>query len=91
MATKKQIKDLKKEIIKESAVNVGYNKSVVQQLPTDAMLKAIRTISLGGWVNVDTPDANLENIFITEAVKEMSYQEFKDIAPYFFSSIFNKD
>lgn len=81
MKTKKQIKELKKRIVKESALNVGYNFTIFQKLPVYAITQALKEINTNDAI---TDDTKIQNIFITEAIKNTNYQDFKEIAPCFF-------
>ncbi|MGU7965650.1 hypothetical protein [Streptococcus suis] len=78
-------KKLKKKVVEESAVNVGYFHGIMQALPDYALMDAIRTIALDGWLTVNTEDSTLQNILVTESIKNLNYQDFKDVAPYLFS------
>lgn len=83
-----QIKRLKKSIVKESAINIGFNTSVINKLPEYAIIEAIRKIALILPNNSYTPDADIRNMLVTESVKAMNFQDFKEIKDYFFH---NKD
>lgn len=84
MRTKKGLKRLKKRIVEESAINVGYHNSVINSLPEYAMIEAIKEISTNGWVNNQTPDAEVINMLVSESVKQCNYQDFKEVSKYFF-------
>ena len=81
MEAKKQIKALKKRIVNESALNVGYNFTIFQKLPVYAITQALKEISANDTI---TDESEIKNIFITEAIKNTNYQDFKEIAPCFF-------
>ena len=85
MKTKKQLKTLKKNIINNSAINVGYYEVVINKLPNYALIEAIKEVSLMGCVKKDTSDSEIKNIIITESVRHINYQDFKDISNYFFN------
>lgn len=85
MKTKKQIKALKKQIVTNSAVNVGFHNTIIKALPIYATIEAVKNISLNGYININTPEADTRNIFVTEAIKVTSYQDFKELTKYFFS------
>ena len=80
MKTKAQFKSLKKRITEETAVNVGYYTEILSQLPEYALFEAIRVSkNIPGNSNEE-----LRNIIVTESVKAMSYQDFKEVAGMFF-------
>lgn len=78
-------KNLKKEVVEETAINVGYFPGIMQALPDYALMDAIRSIALDGWLTVNTEDSTLHNMLVTESIKHLNYQDFKDVAPYLFS------
>ena len=82
MKTKAQFKTLKKRITEETAVNVGYYTEILSQLPEYALFEAIRQSK--DILKPNTDDAELRNIIVTESVKAMNYQDFKEIAGMFF-------
>ena len=82
--TQKQLKKLKKEIIEASAINVGYHCGIMQSLPNYAIIEAVKTISVSGLLNSDTGEAEAQNIIVTEAIKATSFQDFKELAKFFF-------
>lgn len=82
--TKKQIKALKKDIVNNTAINVGYYDSLLNNLPAYAMLEAIKEITKNGLINKETKDSDIKNILITESIKNMNYQDFKDVSKFFF-------
>ena len=80
MKTKAQFKSLKKRITEETAVNVGYYTEILSQLPEYALFEAIRVSK-----NIpENSNEELRNIIVTESVKAMSYQDFKEVARMFF-------
>ena len=80
-------KELKKEIIEDTAINVGYYWEVINEIPNDVLINTIKELSTNGWITKDTSGQELRNMLVTESVKNMSYQEFKNIANYFFSFV----
>lgn len=79
--SKQQIKKKKDEIVRNTALNVGYATDVFNQIPAYAMIAAVRE-------NVDLiptmrTDSDVMNLLVTESVRHMSYQDFKDIEQYF--------
>ncbi len=83
MKTKKEIKKLKKEICNVSAINIGYYTSILEKIPSYALIGAIKKIDAANLTDKQN-DKNIENILITESVREMNYQHFKKLTPYFF-------
>lgn len=87
----KQIKAIKKQIVEESAINVGYYESVIpeiiENIDPDTFYHLMGRSS-GEWLLEAAKSNNraeFQNILVSEAVKTMSYSEFKTIAHYFFS------
>ena len=81
--SKQQIKKKKQEIVEVTAINVGYATDVFNQIPAYAMIAAVRE-------NVDLiptmkTESDVMNLLVTESVRHMSYQDFKDIEQYFFN------
>ena len=83
----KTYKDLKADISQNTAINVGYYWEVLNEIPGEVLIDTIKEIALNGWINNNTSEQELRNMLVTESVKNMSYQEFKDIAHYFFGFI----
>lgn len=83
----KTYKDLKADISQNTAINVGYYWEVLNEIPGEVLIDTIKEIALNGWINNNTSEQELRNMLVTESVKNMSYQEFKDIAHYFFGFV----
>lgn len=83
----KTYKDLKADISQHTAINIGYYWEVLNEIPGEVLIDTIKEIALNGWINNNTSEQELRNMLITESVKNMSYQEFKDIAHYFFGFV----
>lgn len=83
----KTYKDLKADISQNTAINIGYYWEVLNEIPGEVLINTIKEIALNGWINNNTSEQELRNMLITESVKNMSYQEFKDIAHYFFGFV----
>lgn len=80
--TQKQIKAKKKAIVENTAINIGYAQAVFYEIPAYAMIKAIKENT--EIIKPNQKDIEVENILITESIKNMNYQDFKDIQNYFF-------
>lgn len=81
--SKQQIKKKKQEIVEVTAINVGYATAVFNQIPAYAMIAAVReNVDLISTMKTDT---DIMNLLVTESVRHMSYQDFKDIEKYFFN------
>lgn len=85
LLSKKEYKQLKREVIEETAFGVGYYPEIMEKIPEYALFDAIREIVEYGWIKPNTDNATLRNMLITESIEKMSYQDFKDVAPYLFS------
>ena len=81
--SKQQIKKKKQEIVEVTAINVGYATAVFNQIPAYAMIAAVReNVALIPMMKTET---DVMNLLVTESVRHMSYQDFKDIEQYFFN------
>lgn len=80
--TKKQIKSKKKAITENTAINVGYYNSVFNCLPAYALIPVIKEFA--ELISRTEKEKDIENILITESVKNMNYQDFRQIENYFF-------
>lgn len=81
----KQLKRLKKEVEEYSAFEIGYFNGILSAIPPYALIEAIRELSSNGWVGGKTEDTELQNMLVTEAIKALNYEDFKQVAPYLFS------
>ncbi|MDF7637325.1 hypothetical protein PT274_03480 [Leuconostocaceae bacterium ESL0958] len=92
----KQFKGLKQDIVADGALSVGYFEGVkAAMLNLDPAIIQKTIASAGGWVaeslelEADRAMANkpneFDNILVTEMVRNLNYQDFKEVAPYFFS------
>jgi hypothetical protein len=86
----KAFKALKKQIVDETALNVGYaagtKEGIIQIEPL--LLNEVMAGDMGQLLIQLARDGNIsdfDNIFITEAVRLMKYSEFKTIARQFFN------
>lgn len=84
-------KDLKADISQNTAINIGYYWEVLNEIPGEVLIDTIKEIAVNGWINNNTSKQELRNMLITESVKNMSYQEFKDIAHYFFGFVLDDE
>lgn len=85
LLSKREYKQLKREVIEETAIGVGYYNDIMNKIPEYALFDAIRELSEYGWIKENTDDATLRNMLVTEAIRKMGYQDFKEVAPYLFS------
>ncbi|MCW2281216.1 hypothetical protein [Lactococcus lactis] len=87
----KEIKAMKAQIVEASALNVGYYETVIpaliEKIDPDTFFKLMGRES-GEWLLEAAKSQNraeFQNILVSEAVKWMSYSDFKSIAHYFFN------
>ena len=85
--SKKTYKDIKKEVSLNTAINVGYYSNVINDIHPRLLTETITELATNGWIREDTQHADIMNMLVTESVKKMNYQEFKNIADKFFSFI----
>lgn len=83
--TKKEIKALKKEIVEDTAINVGYWNEIFSKIALInhwLMFEVMNNAYELGF-KYDERKSNFENFLVTEFVKEIGYQDFKKLIPYF--------
>ena len=85
--SKKTYKDIKKEVSLNTAMNVGYYSNVISDIHPRLLTETITELATNGWIKEDTKHEDIMNMIVTESVKKMNYQEFKNIADKFFSFI----
>ena len=85
--SKKTYKDIKKEVSLNTAMNVGYYSNVISDIHPRLLTEIITELATNGWIKEDTKHEDTMNMLVTESVKKMNYQEFKNIADKFFSFI----
>ena len=85
--SKKTYKDIKKEVSLNTAMNVGYYLNVISDIHPRLLTETITELATNGWIKEDTKHEDIMNMLVTESVKKMNYQEFKNIADKFFSFI----
>lgn len=83
--TKKQIKTLKKEIVKNTAINIGYYNNITKEYTAWEIAETIKKINEEHPINYENKRIpEIENIIITELIKNTSYSKFKKyVAKYF--------
>ncbi|MGV8957139.1 hypothetical protein [Lactococcus lactis] len=82
----KEIKALKKEIIEEGALNVGYYPRIISKITElwpEMIAEFVKEIALQGLDVATISHPLILNLFVTKAIEKMNYQEFKILAPYF--------
>ena len=85
--SKKTYKDIKKEVSLNTAMNVGYYSNVISDIHPRLLTETITELATNDWIKEDTEHEDIMNMLVTESVKKMNYQEFKNIADKFFSFI----
>ncbi len=85
--SKKTYKDIKKEVSLNTAMNVGYYSNVISDIHPRLLTETIIELATNGWIKEDIKHEDIMNMIVTESVKKMNYQEFKNIADKFFSFI----
>ena len=76
---------MKQEVSEETALGIGFYPEILNKISGDIVFEAFKEISLNGWINSETSNSAIENMVITESIKKMGYQEFKEVMPYLFS------
>ncbi|MCG6979692.1 hypothetical protein K9859_13695, partial [Lactococcus lactis] len=86
----KEIKSLKNKIQQEGAINVGYYPTIIPKITElfpELIAEFAKDLVLQGAEVVNIDNAIILNAFVTKAIEKMNYQEFKELAPYFFGYI----
>ncbi|MGT2755753.1 hypothetical protein [Streptococcus ovuberis] len=83
--TQKDYKALKQGVVADTAIGVGFFAGIESKIPDYALIEAIREMATNGWIGHQTSDGDIRNMLVTESIKAMNFQDFKDVAPYLFS------
>jgi len=70
----KQFKRMKREVEEETARGIGYFEGILEHIPSYPLS-----------VTPHTDVIDVQNMIVTESIKWMNYQDFKEVAPYLFS------
>ena len=81
----KQFKRMKREVEEETARGVGYFEGILEHIPSYPLSEAVKELALTGWITPKTAIVDVQNMLVTESIKRMNYQDFKEVAPYLFS------
>ncbi|MGV8956320.1 hypothetical protein [Lactococcus lactis] len=84
----KQLEQLKKEIIEEGALQVGFYPSVISELVASSyeLISAfIKTMSEQGKNLEGMSDAELLSAFVTKGIEKIELETFERLVPYFFN------
>ena len=81
----KQFKRMKREVEEETARGIGYFEGILEHIPSYPLSEAVKELALAGWITPYTDVINVQNMIVTESIKWMNYQDFKEVAPYLFS------
>ena len=81
----KQFKRMKREVEEETALGVGYFEGILEHIPSYPLSEAVKELALTGWITPRTAIVDVQNMLVTESIKRMNYQDFKEVAPYLFS------
>ena len=81
----KQFKRMKREVEEETARGIGYFEGILGHIPSYPLSEAVKKLALSGWITHHTDVIDVQNMIVTESIKWMNYQDFKEVAPYLFS------
>lgn len=81
----KQFKRMKREVEEETARGIGYFEGILEHIPSYPLSEALKELALSGWITPHTDVIDVQNMIVTESIKWMNYQDFKEVAPYLFS------
>lgn len=76
---------MKREVAEETATGIGFFEGILDKIPKDILFDAIREMSVNQWIDEKTKSSEIMNMTVTESIRLMTYQEFKEVAPYLFS------
>ena len=76
---------MKREVEEETARGVGYFEGILEHIPSYPLSEAVKELALTGWITPQTAIVDVQNMLVTESIKRMNYQDFKEVAPYLFS------
>ncbi|EIQ82675.1 hypothetical protein [Streptococcus canis] len=82
---KSTYKQLKKRVLDETAVGVGYFEGITAVIPSYALIEATRQLHDQISDLSRYSDGEIENILVTESIRALNFQDFKAVAPYLFS------
>lgn len=86
----KELKALKNEIMQEGASNVGYYTTIISKITElwpEIIAEFAKEMMLQGASVATLENPLILNAFVAKAIEKMNYQEFKELAPYFFGYI----
>lgn len=86
----KELKALKNEIMQEGASNVGYYTTIISKITElwpEIIAEFAKEMVLQGAGVATLENPLILNAFVAKAIEKMNYQEFKELAPYFFGYI----
>ena len=81
----KHFKRMKREVEEETARGIGYFEGILEHIPSYPLSEAVKELALSGWITPHTDVIDVQNMIVTESIKWMNYQDFKEVAPYLFS------
>ena len=81
----KQFKRMKREVEEETARGIGYFEGILEHIPSYPLSEAVKELALSGLITPHTDVIDVQNMIVTESIKWMNYQDFKEVAPYLFS------
>lgn len=74
-----------KSITEKEGYGVGFFDGIERELPEDVLIAAVREIALGEVVTEESTEAEIKTLLVSEGIKQMTYDEFQQVAPYLFS------
>lgn len=80
-----EYKQMKKDVDEHGAYGVGFFEGIESKIPLYVWVDLVRKIGEEGWVRLGMTDSELRQLLVTEAIRLINYQDFKDLAPYLFS------
>ena len=80
----KQFKRMKRKVEEETARGIGYFEGILEHIPSYPLSEAVKELALSGWITSHTDVIDVQNMIVTESIKWMNYQDFKEVAPIYF-------
>lgn len=76
---------MKREAVEDTAYGVGFFEGILKVIPEDVVFESFQEITGNGWITPDSTIPEIKNIVVTESIRRMTYQEFKEVGGYLFS------
>lgn len=69
----------------EQEKTIGYLESIFSAISINRLAETLKQFAQEATITTEKPQGEVLNEFVTILIRNLSYQEFKRIAPYFFT------